>query len=231
MSIGYLPDVPQFYEWMKPMEYLLLCGELQGMSAKAATMRGGELMEMVGLSGITRIIKGFSRGMKQRLGIAQALMHGPELLLLDEPTSALDPLGRKEVLDIIKTLGGTHTVLFSTHILSDAERICDRIGILHHGKLALDGTLEEISARYGTHGAILEVNGNAQETLAARLKGIASVQDVQTQSPGSYLIKTADFNVLGARLCPLLSEMNLSLRRFEYAETTLEDVFVEVIGA
>ena len=229
-SIGYLPDVPQFYDWMKPMEYLSLCGKLYGMDGSAVKTRATELMEMVGLAGVKRNIKGFSRGMKQRLGIAQALMHDPEILLLDEPTSALDPLGRKEVLDIIKALGGRHTVVFSTHILSDVERICDRVGILHHGKLALEGTLGEISARYSTQGALLEVDGTPGEALAARLSAISGVQSVQVSPAGSYLIKTADFHELSLQLCPLLSEMNLPIQRFEFMESTLEDVFVEVIG-
>ena len=229
-SIGYLPDVPQFYDWMKPMEYLTLCGQLYGMDGRAVKTRAGELMEMVGLAGVKRNIKGLSRGMKQRLGIAQALMHRPEILLLDEPTSALDPLGRKEVLDIIKTLSGSHTVVFSTHILSDVERICDRVGILHHGKLALEGTLGEITARYATQGAVLEVDGAPGETLAARLSAIPGVQSIQVSPSGGYLIKTSDFHELSLRVCPLLSEMDLPIRRFEYLESTLEDVFVEVIG-
>jgi len=94
--------------------------------------------------------------MKQRLGIAQALLNEPKLLICDEPTSALDPIGRKEILDILLAAKGKTTIVFSTHILSDVERICDRIAVLHDGKLALCGTLSEIKERHRLHGFILE---------------------------------------------------------------------------
>jgi ABC-2 type transport system ATP-binding protein len=231
LSIGYLPDVPQFYEWMKPMEYLVLCGKLQGMNSTDAAKRATDLLVMVGLTEAKRNIKGFSRGMKQRLGIAQALIHSPQLLLMDEPTSALDPLGRKEVMDIIKALAGQHTVLFSTHILSDVERICDHVGILHHGKLALNGSLQEISARYSTKGAILEIADTARhDALLGALKGAQWVKDIQSETPGSYTIKTSSVSRMDGELCPMLAGLNIPLKRFEHLESTLEDVFVEVIG-
>jgi len=145
--IGYLPDVPEFYGYMNPMEYLRLCGEITGLSKKQIYGKGEELLDLVGLTSEQRRIKCFSRGMKQRLGIAQALLNEPEILICDEPTSALDPIGRKEILDILLAIKGKTTVLFSTHILSDAERICDYIALLHQGKLALYGTLSEIKKR------------------------------------------------------------------------------------
>ncbi|MBR4026224.1 MAG: ABC transporter ATP-binding protein, partial [Lachnospiraceae bacterium] len=142
--IGYLPDVPEFYGFMTPKEYLVLCGEITGLSKKESKERIQMLLEMVGLSDVNKKIHGFSRGMKQRLGIAQALLHKPKLLICDEPTSALDPIGRKEILDILSTVKKETTILFSTHILSDVERICDNIAFLHNGKIVLNGSLEEI---------------------------------------------------------------------------------------
>ena len=143
-SVGYLPDAPEFYPYMKPMEYLSLCGEIAGMSRDRINSRGRELLELVGLTKAKRRIGGFSRGMKQRLGIAQALLDEPKLLICDEPTSALDPLGRKEILDILAAVKGRTTVVFSTHILSDVERICDRFVFLHGGKAVLSGVLSEM---------------------------------------------------------------------------------------
>lgn len=231
MSIGYLPDVPQFYDWMKPAEYLVLCGRLQGMNSADSAKRADELLVMVGLADAKRNIKGFSRGMKQRLGIAQALVHNPKLLLMDEPTSALDPLGRKEVMDIIKGLGGRHTVLFSTHILSDVERICDRVGILHRGRLALNGTLQEIGERFSTKGAVLEIADPAKHgALVDGLKGTQWFKDMQSDSPGSFTIKTTSLSRMDRELCPLLAALEIPIRRYEHLESTLEDVFVEVIG-
>lgn len=228
--VGYLPDVPQFYEWMRPGEYLSFCGRLSGMGAADAERRAKELLESTGLAGANRTVKGFSRGMKQRLGIAQALMHNPPLLLLDEPTSALDPLGRREVLDVIKGLGGRHTVLFSTHILADVERVCDRVGILHGGRLAVDGTLQEIADRVPMKAALLEVNGGSCGELAARLRSLPWVADVREGPAGACVVRTNDLNRLDGELCPLLAGLGLPLRRYEHMESTLEDVFVEVIG-
>lgn len=142
--IGYLPDVPEFYGFMTPKEYLSMCGQITGMRKEEIKEKSTELLKLVRLETEDKRIKGFSRGMKQRLGIAQALMNSPKLLICDEPTSALDPMGRKEILDIFSSLKKHTTVLFSTHILSDVERICDRIAFLHEGKIALSGTLEEI---------------------------------------------------------------------------------------
>lgn len=142
--IGYLPDVPEFYDFMTPMEYLTMCGQITGMCKEEIREKSIELLKLVGLDVENKRIKGFSRGMKQRLGIAQALLNSPKLLICDEPTSALDPMGRKEVLDILSSVKEHTTVVFSTHILSDVERICDRIAFLHEGRIALSGTLKEI---------------------------------------------------------------------------------------
>jgi ABC-2 type transport system ATP-binding protein len=230
LSMGYLPDVPQFYDWMKPAEYLVLCGRLMGMNTTDAANRATELLEMVGLADAKRNIKGFSRGMKQRLGIAQALMHNPKLLLLDEPTSALDPIGRKEVLDIIRKLGGSRTVLFSTHILSDVERICDSVGILHKGRLALNGTLQEISEKYSTKGAVLEIDPSRHDALLESLGRAKWMKEVKFEMPGSYTIRTSSLGSMDRELCPMLASQNIPIRRYEHLESTLEDVFVEVIG-
>ena len=154
--IGYLPDVPEFYNYMTPLNYLTLCGEVIGLSKTEITQRGQELLTLVGLDGVTKQIGGFSRGMKQRLGIAQALLTKPRLLICDEPTSALDPAGRKEILDILRKISNTTTVLFSTHILSDVERICDHAAFLNDGKIAVCGTLAEIKALHEHDSLLLE---------------------------------------------------------------------------
>ena len=145
--IGYLPDVPAFYSYMTAREYLQFCGEISGMAS--ADIHGSqELLELVGLSGEKHRIQGFSRGMKQRLGIAQALLNRPKLLICDEPTSALDPVGRKEILDILLAARQQTTVLFSTHILSDVERICTDVAFLHKGRICRQGTLSEVRSAY-----------------------------------------------------------------------------------
>lgn len=142
--IGYLPDVPEFYGYMTSKEYLQLCGSITGLKDDEIVKKSNELLELVGLDGIDKRIHGFSRGMKQRLGIAQALLNSPKLLICDEPTSALDPVGRKEILEIIRKIKSTTTVVFSTHILSDVEAICDHVVVLDGGKNVLEGSIDEL---------------------------------------------------------------------------------------
>lgn len=156
--IGYLPDVPEFYPYMTPEEYLHFCGELSKMSRQENNRRSEELLELVGLkSEKKRRIRGFSRGMKQRLGIAAALFHRPRLLICDEPTSALDPVGRREILAILSDAGEQTTVLFSSHILSDVERICDKVAFLHQGRIMAEGTPEDLRRSFTDGSAPMEI--------------------------------------------------------------------------
>jgi len=154
--IGYLPDVPEFYSYMTAYEYLDFCGQIMGMEKSLIKERIKELLDLVGLENEKSRIKAYSRGMKQRLGIAQALINKPKLLICDEPTSALDPIGRREILDILRKSKGETTVLFSTHILSDVEKICDEVAFIHEGRIALSGNIEDIKSKYSNQGIIVE---------------------------------------------------------------------------
>jgi ABC-2 type transport system ATP-binding protein len=147
--IGYLPESPYFYDYLTAEEFLMFYGGLAGLNKATVTPRIEELLEKVGLSDArTRPLRKFSKGMLQRIGLAQALIHNPELVILDEPMSGLDPVGRKEVRDIILSLRDQgKTVLFSTHIVSDVEMICDRVGIIAKGKMLAVGRIEEIVGR------------------------------------------------------------------------------------
>ena len=154
--IGYLPDVPEFYSFMTAREYLRLCGESLEMGKNDIEKRSDELLTLVGLSKENHRIRGFSRGMKQRLGIAQALLGRPKILICDEPTSALDPIGRKEILDILLSSKKQTTVLFSTHILSDVERICTDVAFLNNGKIAMQGAVADLKNVCSSHEFIVE---------------------------------------------------------------------------
>ena len=144
--IGYLPEHPYFYEHLKPEEFLHFYGRLYGVSHRALKTRAAELVDKVGLAHArTRTLRKFSKGMVQRLGLAQALINDPELVILDEPMSGLDPMGRKTVRDLIFELKDRgKTVFFSSHILQDVEMVCDRVGILRQGKLIKEGRLSEL---------------------------------------------------------------------------------------
>ncbi len=221
--IGCLPDVPEFYSFMTPAEYLDLCGQVTGMGRQEIRKRSGELLCQVGLEGVNRRIGGFSRGMKQRLGIARALMNSPRLLICDEPTSALDPVGRKEILEILQSVREHTTVLFSTHILSDVERICDRIGFLHGGSVVLEGSLEEVR---GTRKGSLEVEflreGDEEKFLGLYPEAVPGEK-------GKILVPQAEEGQV-QELMGLLWKNALPVRRMEFLEPTLEELFMEVVG-
>jgi ABC-2 type transport system ATP-binding protein len=228
--IGYLPDVPEFYGFMRPMEYLKLCGEISGLKSQDIKKRSVELLELVGLSGVHRKIGGFSRGMKQRLGIAQALLGAPRLLICDEPTSALDPVGRKEILDILSVAGRQTTIIFSTHILSDVERVCDTIGILDGGRLVLSGRLEDVKNTYRSDSVLIEpADKQMAAAVAHKLKALPSVKDAQVSEHG-VVAKLSGADAETHDILALLASEKIAVSKFEVLEPSLEDVFMGVIG-
>ena len=220
--VGCLPDVPEFYSYMTAREYLRLCGEVTGMKQSEIKKRSGELLELVGLANEKHRIKGYSRGMKQRLGIAQALINKPRLLICDEPTSALDPLGRKEILEIISSARGETSVIFSTHILSDVEKICDDTAILEKGRIALCGTVSELKAkRSGSDVQIVPASAGDAEKAAKLLGG-----EVHS---GTVIVKNASQDKM-LSILKTISENRIPILKIEHTEPDLEQLFMEVIG-
>lgn len=226
--VGYLPDVPEFYGYMTPMEYLRLCGEITGMEKKVLERKSIALLQLVGLGASKKKIRSFSRGMKQRLGIAQALLHEPKLLICDEPTSALDPMGRKEILDILLSLRGKTTVLFSTHILSDVERICDEVAVLHGGHIVLQGTLEDLRKKHRKQGLVLEFS------LAEELKMFQGMKELTpfTMEPEGKLrlvLLHEEMHLLQKAVYQALLSASLIPVKMELLEPTMENLFLEVV--
>ena len=226
-AVGYLPDVPGFYEWMNAEEFLRFAGGLFGLSGRQLAARVEALLDLAGLAGVTTRIGGYSRGMKQRLGIAQALVNAPRLLMLDEPTSALDPIGRKEVLDMIATLGGRATVFFSTHILADVERVCDTVAILDRGRVVAQAPIDELTQRYAAQRLIVEVEGDAAE-LASEVKMRPWSTGVDV-SAGTMRISVNDVEAARREIPMLIGSSGLGLVRFEGGEVDLEEVFVDLV--
>ena len=219
-GIGYLPDVPEFYSFMTAPEYLAFCGEISGMNKKDIVLRSGELLELVGLNGENHRIKGYSRGMKQRLGIASALLGNPKLLICDEPTSALDPIGRKEILDILSSVKERTTVIFSTHILSDVERICTNVAFLNNGVIAMGGKLSEIKKTYSDGRYYVELLSPADVGVLTEIipsaERISETAVTVDGSPESFF-----------KLTRVITERKLPVLKIERKEPTLEDLFVE----
>lgn len=227
--LGFLPDVPAFYEWMTATEFMHFAGGLFGLERSALTRRTDMLLETAGLSAANGRIGAYSRGMKQRLGIAQALINAPALLLLDEPTSALDPMGRKDVLDMIDSLRGRTTIFFSTHLLGDVERVCDSVAILDRGRVLTQAPLAELKARYGRHKMVLEVVSGA-DALAAAIKRRPWAVDVSRKNSTQIEVRVTDVGSAQYDLPGLISAQSTGLVRLETGEMGLEEVFIELVG-
>lgn len=229
-NIGYLPDVPEFYGYMTPLEYLNLCGEISGVDKKKIKEKSIELLELVGLNNLNRKISGFSRGMKQRLGIAQALINEPKLLICDEPTSALDPVGRKEILDILQCIKGDTTIVFSTHILSDVERICDTIGVLDKGKMVLQGKLQEIKKDYRQDKILIQSNTiSGLRKLEEHIILDSNVIKVDLDK-NTMIITLKDLENTSMGILNFIISNKIPLLKYEVCEPSLESMFLEVIS-
>lgn len=221
--IGYLPDVPEFYGFMTAREYLRFCGEITGMEKSDIKDRSKMLLDMVGLSNEKHRIKGYSRGMKQRLGIVQALLNRPKLLICDEPTSALDPVGRKEILDILMTVREETTVLFSTHILSDVERICTDVAFLKDGVITMHGKPDEL--RFSNRTEEYSIEFVKPSGLEKMKKAFPKMEPQSTVALRFYKTDYDFYKVLG-----FISENKIPIICAERVEPTLESLFIKEVG-
>lgn len=167
--VGFLPEAPYFYDYLTAEEFLAFYGHLAGLERRILNQRVSHLLEVVGLTEArTRQLRKFSKGMLQRVGLAQALIHDPELVILDEPMSGLDPIGRKQVRDLILGLREQgKTVFFSTHIIPDVEMICDRVGVIVRGKLLATGRVDELVSHGHTHSVEIVCQGIAVNGIPA----------------------------------------------------------------
>lgn len=226
--IGYLPDVPAFVEWMTAREALEFAARTYGLKPGIARSRIRALEAMAGLEGNNSRVGDYSRGMRQRLGIAQALINAPDLLILDEPTSALDPLGRRDVLQMISALRGSATVIFSTHLLADVERVCDHVGILHRGQLLAQGTLDSIR---GPHPSLrLQLTGPIgpiASEIAAR-PWCKKARIVSASDCGLEMVLVGDLPAAQRELPGLLASRGLGLRHLSEERPSLDEAFTKV---
>ena len=223
--IGYLPDVPEFYGYMTSAQYLKLCGDVTGVPKNELSQRVEELLQLVGLENNRKKIKTFSHGMKQRLGIAQALLNRPKLLICDEPASALDPVGRKEILHILQQVKSETTVIFSTHVLSDVEKICDHIVLLHEGKIRLDMTPSTFKETYHSQKVLVQLEKDIDAT-----DFMSHFEAENTDSPDEYLVTGKDLEATQAALYQYFVTKEIYPRKIEVYQPTLEDIFTEVVS-
>src|ERR1700739_4244912 len=182
--IGYLPETPPLYPEMEVREYLTFVGKLKGMSGQSLTARVNEVGQRCSIADVkSKLISKLSKGYRQRVGLAQAIIHNPDVLILDEPTAGLDPKQINETRDLIKSLAGDHTIILSTHILPEVEQTCERVIIINKGKLVATDTVQNLQSRArGAESVLVEVagrNGNLNSaSVQHRLEQITGVSRV-----------------------------------------------------
>ncbi len=230
--IGYLPQDPAFYPWMTAREFIDHVGRVFGLQAGERRTRTDELLDLAGLADVAdRRIGGFSGGMGQRLGIAQALVNHPPVLLLDEPVSGLDPVGRRELLQLIERLSGECTVFMSTHILADVERVCDTVGIIDHGRLLAEAPKQELLGQYAVPAFEVEVGNGLAGQLSAWADNLRSFSWVMSVSQDRAIARIVvnDLEVARRELLPSAVAAGLALDRYEMVRPSLEDVFMRLV--
>ena len=232
-NLGYLEQDPRAYGWMTGREQITMLGRLHGLEGAGLARAVSDALARVDLADAADRRTGtYSGGMRQRLGIAGALVQRPPVIVLDEPVSALDPEGRRDVLELIVSLRGEATILFSTHVLADVERICDRVGILDHGRLVVEGPLAELLDRFALPVYRVEAEPGqaaAVEALAARLRSLDWVTGTAVEH-GLLTVAVADPSRAARELLPAIIEEGLGVVSVARARPTLEDVFLRLTG-
>jgi ABC-2 type transport system ATP-binding protein len=222
-QVGFLPEHPYFYDYLTPAELLVFTGNLFGIPRKLLKDRTGELIELVGLKGKENIkLRKFSKGMIQRIGLAQALVHDPELLILDEPFSGLDPIGRKELRDIILGLKNNgKTIFFSSHILQDMEMIVDKVGIILNGEIKKEGKLSELIS-LSVHNYEIVFTGTDKQVLTEN-------NLIFTQQDKNYIIKPDTVDDTN-RIIEIVTRSNGKILSVTPIKMTLEDIFLREVN-
>lgn len=228
--IGYLPQYPAFHSWMTGREFLVYSGKLAKLSKEEATKRAATLLEEVGIAKESQDerISRYSGGMKQRLGIAQAIIHKPKLLILDEPVASLDPIGRREVLVLLEKLKQEMTILFSTHILNDAEEVSDELLLLNKGQIIESGTLQELRNKYQTTVMALQVEDDIRE-YQDKVASIEHVTNTKIER-GNLYISSRDIKKARKSILSLATQENWPITSFSIDQASLEDMFMKVVN-
>jgi ABC-2 type transport system ATP-binding protein len=236
--LGFLPDTPPLYDEMSVGDYLRFVAELKGVSGSNLKRYVGEALDICNLNEVqNQLIGTLSHGYRQRAGIAQAMVHKPSLLILDEPTAGLDPVQIVEMRQLIKNLGGKHTVLLSSHILTEISQTCDRLLVIHEGRLAADGTEEAIYRRTGggSDQSLIEVEVEGPADVAARaqeqcgkVQGVLSVRIVRSEGSRASLAIEASGDRRSA-VARALVESGIGLLRLDRKSLELESIFQRLV--
>ncbi|EOO67185.1 hypothetical protein IKE_02312 [Bacillus cereus VD196] len=227
-EIGYLPQYPNFFHWMTARETLTFMGQLSGLKKEELSKSIPKILEKVGLKDEENAkVSTFSGGMKQRLGIAQALLHKPSLIVMDEPVSALDPIGRREVLNLIEEIKKDTTILLSTHILGDAEEICERFVIIKDGTKIEDTTITELLHRNSENKLMIEITAKDQKWIEI-VKKLPYVKDVEVVGL-KIKVKVESIEINKNMLLQNALEHKVNIVKFEMSNDTLEEIFLKLV--
>lgn len=227
-EIGYLPQYPNFFYWMTARETLMFMGQLSGVKKEVLTNSITEILTKVGLKAEENSKVGtFSGGMKQRLGIAQALLHKPSLIVMDEPVSALDPIGRREVLSLIEEIKKDTTILLSTHILSDAEEICERFVIMKDGTKIEDTKITDLLNRNSENKLIVEITAKDRKWVDT-IKQLPYVEDIEVVGL-KVKVKVESIEENKALLLQNALEHKVDIVKFEINNDNLEEIFLKLV--
>ncbi len=237
--IGYLPETPPLYPEMEVAEYLDFVGRLKGIPTSGLAARVDEVSEKCAIGDVKKtLIAKLSKGYRQRVGLAQAIIHNPDVLILDEPTSGLDPQQIIETRDLIKGLAGNHTIILSTHILPEVEQICEQVIIIARGKLVAKDTVANLTSRLrGSETISLEIAGAGLDagSVQRRLETIAGVSRVSPRESRdgilSFVVESQEGQHVRPQLARAVVESGWNLNELHAVGLSLEEIFLELTGA
>jgi ABC-2 type transport system ATP-binding protein len=239
--IGYLPETPPLYPEMEVVEYLTFVGRLKGISTADIDRRVGEVTERCAVGDVrTKLIGKLSKGYRQRVGLAQAIIHNPDVLILDEPTSGLDPKQINETRDLIKSLAGDHTIILSTHILPEVEQTCEQVLIINKGKLVATDSVHNLQARArGAESMLIEVGSRSGEfataSVQARLEKITGVSRAvlkeELQSGAVFEVEASKGQLVRGDLARAIVESGWDLNELRPTAMSLEEIFLQLTGS
>jgi len=229
-SLGYLPENVSIYPDMTVTQFLKFAARAKGVEAKEETVEIQRVMAACGLEGVeVKLVAALSKGYRQRLGLAQALLHQPPVLILDEPTIGLDPSQIVEIRSLIKNLEGSHTVMLSSHILPEVSQLCHRVIIINRGQIVASDTPENLSRQMG-HGSRISLTVKGPEAqVTAALQGLPGVSRVASFGEGRYLVEGGNGKDLRPELARLLVQQGFDLLELKSQEFSLEDVFLNLV--
>ena len=239
--IGYLPEMPPLYPEMEVGEYLLFVGKLKGLTGQDLTKRANDVAERCNVADVSKkLIAKLSKGYKQRVGLAQAIIHNPEVLILDEPTSGLDPKQILETRDLIKSLAGDHTIILSTHILPEVEQTCESVIIISQGHVVARDSVENLTSRLrGAETVAVEVeprtgdlDTNAVQAKLEQVSGVSRVVFRDTKAGRSHFeVESLQGRPVRAELARAVVESGWNLNELRGVNLSLEDIFLQLTSA